>query len=303
MRAPAGWLECVANVSEGRDSAVLDALSAALIATPGVELWHRDAGFDAHRTVYTFAGPAEAVVDGCIALVAASAKHIDMHHHHGAHPRIGAVDVCPLVALRPEDAELADQAAEKVAQLMHDLPAGGWFYSRNARRPEFRLLANVRKGQYEGLEVRAHELDFGRYEPRFGAMALGARNFLLAYNVNLSTVDLETAKAIAAKVRERPEGGLPGLRAIGWDTPEFGCSQVSCNVTDLSQLALKDVYDEVDRLARERGLRAAGSELIGMPPLSAFRGFTSAIEGANYLGLSSVVPFDVPSRVIEYRFA
>jgi glutamate formiminotransferase len=96
---------------------------------------------------------------------------------------------------------------------------------------------------------------------------------------------------------------MPGLRAIGWDTPEFGCSQVSCNVTDLSQLALKDVYDEVDRLARERGLRAAGSELIGMPPLSAFRGFTSAIEGANYLGLSSVVPFDVPSRVIEYRFA
>jgi len=303
VRAPAGWLECVANVSEGRDSAVLDALSAALIATPGVELWHRDAGFDAHRTVYTFAGPAEAVVDGCIALVAASAKHIDMRHHHGAHPRIGAVDVCPLVALRPEDGMLADQAAEKVAQLMHDLPAGGWFYSRNARRPEFRLLANVRKGQYEGLEMRAHELDFGRYEPRFGAMALGARNFLLAYNINLSAVDLDAAKAIAAQVRERPEGGMPGLRAIGWDTPEFGCSQVSCNVTDLSQLALKDVYDEVDRLARERGLRAAGSELIGMPPLSAFRGFTSAIEGANYLGLSSVVPFDVPSRVIEYRFA
>jgi glutamate formiminotransferase len=226
-----------------------------------------------------------------------------MRHHHGAHPRIGAVDVCPLVALRPEDGMLADQAAEKVAQLMHDLPAGGWFYSRNARRPEFRLLANVRKGQYEGLEIRANELDFGRYEPRFGAMALGARNFLLAYNVNLSAVDLDAAKAIAAQVRERPEGGLPGLRAIGWDTPEFGCSQVSCNVTDLSQLALKDVYDEVDRLARERGLRAAGSELIGMPPLSAFRGFTSAIEGANYLGLSSVVPFDVPSRVIEYRFA
>jgi len=303
VRAPAGWLECVANVSEGRDSAVLDALSAALIATPGVELWHRDAGFDAHRTVYTFAGPAEAVVDGCIALVAASAKHIDMHHHHGAHPRIGAVDVCPLVALRPEEGMLADQAAEKVAQIMHDLPAGGWFYSRNARRPEFRLLANVRKGQYEGLEIRANELDFGRYEPRFGAMALGARNFLLAYNINLSAVDLDAAKAIAAQVREGPEGGLPGLRAIGWDTPEFGCSQVSCNVTDLSQLALKDVYDEVDRLARERGLRAAGSELIGMPPLSAFRGFTSAIEGANYLGLSSVVPFDVPSRVIEYRFA
>ncbi len=302
MRAPAGWLECVANVSEGRDAAVLDALSAALCATPGVELWHRDVGLDAHRTVYTFAGPADAVVQGCVNLIEGATQLIDMRAHHGTHPRIGAVDVCPIVALRPEEAALADQAAEKVAQLLHDLPAGGWFYSRNARRPEFRLLANVRKGQYEGLKARAHELDFGRYDPRFGAMALGARDFLLAYNVNLSAVDLEAAKAVAAKVREQPDGGLPGLRAIGWDTPEFGCSQVSCNVTDLTRLALKDVYDEVDRLARELGLRAAGSELIGMPPLSAFRGFPSAEEGANYLGLSSVVPFDVPSRVIEYRF-
>ena len=303
MRAPAGWLECVANVSEGRDSAVLDAMAEALTASPGVELWHRDVGFDAHRTVYTFAGPADAVVSGCVNLIKSAAARIDMRGHHGAHPRIGAVDVCPLVALRPEEAALADQAAEDVARLIQDLPAGGWFYSRNARRPEFRLLANVRKGQYEGLEARAHELDFGRYHPRFGAMALGARDFLLAYNVNLSEVNLEAAKAIASQIRERTDGGLPGLRSIGWDTPEFGCSQVSCNVTDLSRLALKEVYDAVDLLARNFGLAAAGSELIGMPPLRAFRGFSSAEEGANYLGLSSVVPFDVPSRVIEYRFA
>jgi hypothetical protein len=137
----------------------------------------------------------------------------------------------------------------------------------------------------------------------FGAMALGARDFLLAYNVNLSGENLEAAKAIASQIRERTDGGLPGLRSIGWDTPEFGCSQVSCNVTDLSRLALKEVYDTVDLLARNFGLAAAGSELIGMPPLRAFRGFSSAEEGANYLGLSSVVPFDVPSRVIEYRFA
>ena len=115
MHAPAGWLECVANVSEGRDSDVLDALSSALLGVPEVQLWHRDAGWDAHRTVYTFAGPTDAVVDGCIALVAAAAKHIDMRQHHGAHPRIGAVDVCPLVALRPEESALADQAAERVA--------------------------------------------------------------------------------------------------------------------------------------------------------------------------------------------
>ena len=303
MLTPAGWLECVANVSEGREPAVLDALSSALQAVPDLQLWHRDAGWDAHRTVYTFAGPADAVVNGCIALVGAAAAHIDMRKHHGAHPRIGAVDVCPLVALRPEDSALADQSAERVAQGLAELPAGGWFYSRNARRPEFRLLANVRKGQYEGVEARSERFDFGSYHPAFGAMALGARDFLLAYNVNLSETNLAVAKAIAAAVREHIGGGLPGVRAIGWDTPEFGCSQVSCNVTDISQAALKDVYDAVDQLARNYGLLARGSELIGMPPLSAFRGFSSAQEGANYLGLSSVVAFDVRDRVIEYRFA
>lgn len=303
MRAPAGWLECVANVSEGREPAVLDALSSALQAVPELQLWHRDTGWDAHRTVYTFAGPADAVVNGCIALVGAAAAHIDMRSHQGAHPRIGAVDVCPLVALRPEESMLADQSAERVAQALTELPAGGWFYSRNARSPEFRLLANVRKGQYEGVEARSASFDFGSYYPAFGAMALGARDFLLAYNVNLSESNLAVAKAIAASVREHAGGGLPGVRAIGWDTPEFGCSQVSCNVTDISQAALKDVYDAVDQLARNYGLRARGSELIGMPPLEAFRGFSSAEEGANYLGLSSVVPFDVSDRVIEYRFS
>jgi glutamate formiminotransferase len=226
-----------------------------------------------------------------------------MRGHRGTHPRIGAVDVCPLVALRPEQSSLADLAAEQVAQGLAGLPAGGWFYSRNARRPEFRLLANLRKGQYEGVEARRASFDFGTYRPEFGAMALGARDFLLAYNVNLSEINLDVAKAIAAAIREHVGGGLPGVRAIGWDTPEFGCSQVSCNVTDLNQAVLKDVYDAVDQLARIHGLRAHGSELIGMPPLAAFRGFSSAEDGANYLGLSSVVPFQVRDRVIEYRFA
>ncbi|MFM8564674.1 MAG: glutamate formiminotransferase, partial [Bacteroidota bacterium] len=124
-----------------------------------------------------------------------------------------------------------------------------------------------------------------------------------AYNVNLSAVNLDAARAIAAEVREHASGGLPGVRAIGWDTPAFGCSQVSCNITDLNRTVLKEVYDAVDRLARVHGLEARGSELIGMPPLSAFRGFSSAEDGADYLGLSSVVPFAVRERVIEHRFS
>jgi glutamate formiminotransferase len=242
------------------------------------------------------------MIDGCESLIAAASEHIDMRSHEGSHPRIGAVDVCPLVALRPEDGSLAKESARQVAKRISTLKAGGWFYGLSATRPEYALLANLRRGQYEGLAQRSLDFDFGSYHPRFGAMALGARDFLLAYNVNLSGLNASAAKAISAQIREQNGGGMPGLRSIGWDAPLFGCSQVSCNITDLNRLSLKEVYDRVDALAADFGLRAAGSELIGMAPLKAFRGFGSAQEGADYLGLSSVVSFDVSSRIIEERF-
>ena len=302
MQAPKNWLQCAANISEGRDLRIIDALSAALEQVPGVQLWHRDIGPDANRSVLTFAGEARFVVDGCESLIAAAEAHIDMRMHQGSHPRIGAVDVCPLVALRTEDGSLAIETAGLVAKRISTLKAGGWFYGLSAARPEYVLLATLRKGQYEGLAQRSSDFDFGSYHPRFGAMALGARDFLLAYNVNLSGLNASAAKAISAQIREQVGGGMPGLRSIGWDAPLFGCSQVSCNITDLNRLSLKEVYDRVDSLAADFGMRAAGSELIGMAPLKAFRGFRSAEEGADYLGLSSVVSFDASSRVIEERF-
>jgi glutamate formiminotransferase len=242
------------------------------------------------------------MIDGCESLIAAAGEHIDMRSHEGSHPRIGAVDVCPLVALRPEDGNLAIETVRQVAKRISTLKAGGWFYGLSAARPEYALLANLRRGQYEGLAQRSLDFDFGSYHPRFGAMALGARDFLLAYNVNLSGLNASAAKAISAQIREQNGGGMPGLRSIGWDAPLFGCSQVSCNITDLNRLSLKEVYDRVDALAADFGMRAAGSELIGMAPLKAFRGFRSAQEGADYLGLSSVVSFDASSRIIEERF-
>ena len=302
MQAPKNWLQCAANISEGRDLRIIDALSAALEQVPGVQLWHRDIGPDANRSVLTFAGEAQYMIDGCESLIAAAAAHIDMRMHQGSHPRIGAVDVCPLVALRPEDGSLAIETAGLVAKRISTLKAGGWFYGLSAARPEYVLLANLRKGQYEGLAQRSSDFDFGSYHPRFGAMALGARDFLLAYNVNLSGLNASAAKEISAQIREQSGGGMPGLRSIGWDAPLFGCSQVSCNITDLNRLSLKDVYDRVDALAADFGMRAAGSELIGMAPFKAFRGFRSAEEGADYLGLRSVASFDASSRIIEERF-
>ena len=302
MTAPKAWLQCAANISEGRDLHIIDALCAAVEQVPGVQLWHRDIGPDANRSVLTFAGEAKFMIDGCESLIAAAAEHIDMRRHEGSHPRIGAVDVCPLVALRPEDGNLAIESARQVAKRISTLKAGGWFYGLSAARPEYALLANLRRGQYEGLAQRSLDYDFGSYHPRFGAMALGARDFLLAYNVNLSGLNVSAAKAISAQIREQSGGGMPGLRSIGWDAPLFGCSQVSCNITDLNRLSLKEVYDRVDALAADFGMRAAGSELIGMAPLKAFSGFRSAQEGADYLGLSSVVSFDVSSRIIQERF-
>lgn len=302
MTAPKAWLQCAANISEGRDLRIVDALCAAVEQVPGVHLWHRDIGPDANRSVLTFAGEAQHMIDGCESLIAAASEHIDMRRHEGSHPRIGVVDVCPLVALRPEDGNLAKESARQVAKRISTLKAGGWFYGLSATRPEYALLANLRRGQYEGLAQRSLDFDFGSYHPRFGAMALGARDFLLAYNVNLSGLNAPAAKAISAQIREQPGGGMPGLRSIGWDAPLFGCSQVSCNITDLNRLSLKEVYDRVDALAADFGMRAAGSELIGMAPLKAFSGFRSAQEGADYLGLSSVVSFDVSSRIIEERF-
>jgi len=300
--SPKAWLQCAANISEGRDLRIVDALCAAVEQVPGVHLWHRDIGPDANRSVLTFAGEAQHMIDGCESLIAAAGEHIDMRSHEGSHPRIGAVDVCPLVALRPEDESLAKESAHQVAKRISTLKAGGWFYGLSAARPEYALLANLRRGQYEGLAQRSLDFDFGSYHPRFGAMALGARDFLLAYNVNLSGLNAPAAKAISAQIREQPGGGMPGLRSIGWDAPLFGCSQVSCNITDLNRLSLKEVYDRVDALAADFGMRAAGSELIGMAPLKAFSGFRSAQEGADYLGLSSVVSFDASSRIIEERF-
>ncbi len=222
-----------------------------------------------------------------------------MRTQSGIHPRIGALDVCPIVPLDPASEGEAHRTVAALAEAFAQLGIGGWFYAHSALQPGFDLLANVRKGDYEGVAARANTFDFGHYQARFGAMALGVRPFLLAYNINVTGLDLEQVKQVAKNVRESSPGGLPGLRAIGWDTPEFGCMQVSCNIVDLNRCTPKQLFERVTSEVATLGGQTMGSELIGLAPSHAFRDFASDAEAMNFLGLSSVVPFDPSDRILE----
>jgi len=292
-------LECVVNISEGRRHDLLDGLAERLRSHPGVYLLHQDRGWDANRTVFTLAGNSEGLVQGLTTLASDCLEHLDMRTQSGIHPRIGALDVCPIVPLDPASEGEAHRTVAILAESYSQLGIGGWFYAQSAAQPGFNLLANVRKGEYEGVSARANTFDFGYYQARFGAMALGVRSFLLAYNINVTGLELEQVKMVAKNVRESSPGGLPGLQAIGWNTPKFGCMQVSCNIVDLNHCTPKQLFERVSAEVALLGGQLMGSELIGLAPSHAFRDFASDAEAMNFLGLSSVVPFDPSDRILE----
>ena len=292
-------LECVVNISEGRRQDLLDGFADRLRRHPGAHLLHQDRGWDANRTVFTLAGNSEGLVQALTTLASDCLEHLDMRSQSGIHPRIGALDVCPIVPLDPASEGEAHRTVAALAGAFAELGIGGWFYAQSAVQPGFDLLANVRKGDYEGVSARANTFDFGQYQARFGAMALGVRPFLLAYNINVTGLDLEQVKQVAKNVRESSPGGLPGLRAIGWDTPEFGCMQVSCNIVDLNRCTPKQLFERITSEVALLGGQTMGSELIGLAPSHAFRDFASDAEAMNFLGLSSVVPFDPSDRILE----
>ena len=292
-------LECVVNISEGRRQDLLDGFADRLRCHPGAHLLHQDRGWDANRTVFTLAGNSEGLVQALTTLASDCLEHLDMRSQSGIHPRIGARDVCPIVPLDPASEGEAHRTVAALADAFAELGIGGWFYAQSAVQPGFDLLANVRKGDYEGVSARANTFDFGQYQAQFGAMALGVRPFLLAYNINVTGLDLEQVKQVAKNVRESSPGGLPGLRAIGWDTPEFGCMQVSCNIVDLNRCTPKQLFERITSEVALLGGQTMGSELIGLAPSHAFRDFASDAEAMNFLGLSSVVPFDPSDRILE----
>ena len=293
-------IECVPNFSEGRDRRIIDSICEAISAAGGVEILDVDPGEATNRTVVTFVGEPEAVVEAAFEGVRRATELIDMRHHHGAHPRMGATDVLPLIPVAgvtlEECAAMARKLAERIAA---ELKVPTYCYEAAAFTPARRNLAVCRAGEYEALpkkmEDETGKPDFGARAfdegvARTGATAVGARDFLIAVNFNLNTTSTRRANAIAFDVREkgRParEGGkltgkplkdengkpvmipgtLKGTKAIGWFIDEYGIAQVSMNITDIAATPLHRAFDEVSRAAAARGLRVTGTEIVGLLP-------------------------------------
>jgi glutamate formiminotransferase / 5-formyltetrahydrofolate cyclo-ligase len=269
-------VESVPNVSEGRRLDVVDRLADAITSVAGVHLLDRTSDASHNRSVFTLAGDSSAVTEALERLVAGAVHEIDMNAHDGEHPRIGAVDVIPFVPLAETTMDdcvaLAHAFGARIASRF-EIPV--YLYAHAAGRPDRVKLADVRRGQYEGLtvEISQHgrEPDFGpaRMHPSFGAVAVGARPFLIAYNINLDSDDVELAKRIARRVRESG-GGLPRVQANGFWIAELGRAQISMNVLDFAVTPLWLVWETVREIAAEDGVGLAESELIGLAPLASF---------------------------------
>ncbi|HET9344234.1 MAG TPA: glutamate formimidoyltransferase [Candidatus Limnocylindrales bacterium] len=277
-------VESVPNVSEGRRPEVVDLLATAIASVRGVHLLDQTSDASHNRSVFTLAGPAGAVGEALERLVAAAIHEIDMEGHWGEHPRIGAVDVIPWVPLGDttmDDAvELARAFGKRIAERFA-LPV--FLYAEAATRSERIKLADVRRGQYEGLKTeidqRGREPDFGpsRMHPSAGAVAVGARPFLIAYNINLESPDRDLAVRIARRIRESG-GGLPRLQANGFFIEELDRAQVSMNVLDFRVTPLWRIWETVRAEAAEDGVELAESELIGLAPLAAFLDVADHVE-------------------------
>ncbi len=268
-------VECVPNFSEGRRPDVIDALVEAVQATPDVQLLDRTSDRDHNRSVLTFAGPAASVLRAMEGATERAIELIDMTRHVGQHPRIGAVDVVPFVPLGATTMAECVELARSFGRLAADrfgLPV--YLYARAAERAGREILADIRRPQYEGLKdligTPDYTPDFGpaQLHPTAGAIAVGARPPLIAYNINLETEDVELAKRIATRVRER-SGGLPRVQALGLYLDDLGCAQVSMNLLDHTVTPMSTVWQTVGALAADEGVQVRESELIGLCPLAA----------------------------------
>jgi len=303
-------VECVPNFSEGRNQVVIDAIAQAVASVSTVRLLDVDSGPGANRTVVTFAGAPDVVLESAFRAIECASNLIDMRNHRGAHPRLGATDLCPFVPLHgvamSDCVKLAERLGERVAEEL-DIPI--FLYGEAARMPERRALPDVRRGEYEGLASRfrlpGSVPDYGNatFNASAGATIIGARPILIAFNVNLDTRLKNVAQAIAAKVREsgsmvkdadgntlrlpngsvyRKAGSLKSCRAIGWYIDEYECAQVSTNLIDCKTTSLHQAFSEIARQAELMGVGVTGSEIIGMVPL---RAMTEA--GKYFAGLNS----------------
>ena len=343
-------VECVPNFSEGRDRKVLDAIAEAIGSVDGVLLLDVDPGAATHRTVMTFVGSMEAVEEAAFRAIERAASLIDMRAHRGAHPRMGATDVCPFVPLGDTTLEECVELARRVGRRVGEtLKIPVYLYEAACSMPRRKSLSDIRAGEYEGLAEKLKQADWSPdFGPavanaRSGATVIGARQFLIAYNVTLNTRDRRLANTIAQNIREtgrskkgadgkvaRDAGGRaltePGpsmlacTRATGWYIEEYGRAQVSINLTDFRVTPPHSAFEAVETEAARLGLRVTGSEVVGLIPLEAMRragehalrrqGKSPAAPEAELihiarvsLGLDDVAVFDPEKKIIEYRVA
>ena len=345
-------IECVPNISEGRRPEVINAVAAVVETVDGCRLLDVDPGKSTNRTVITFVGPPETVGEAAFRLIKKASELIDMSKHSGEHPRMGATDVCPFVPVAGVTMEDCIKVAHEVGERVgRELGIPGYFYESAAKRPERKNLAVCRKGQYEGLGKLSTDegapdfgpADFNETARRTGATAVGARDFLIAYNINLNSTSSRRANAIAFDIREagrikkrdgltgppvlddagnpvRIPGTLKAVKGIGWYIEEYGIAQISLNLTDINVTPVHVAFDEACDKAQERGIRVTGSELVGLLPLRVLTdaadhylrkqerslGISEAEKvkiAVKSLGLDDLAPFDPAKRVIEYIIA
>jgi len=335
-------VECVPNFSEGRDPGVIKRIAEAITGVPGVKFLSAEPDKDYNRTVVTFVGEPEGVLEAAFQATARAAELIDMARHAGEHPRLGATDVVPFVPVAgvtmADCVRLARRYGERVAG---ELGIPVYLYEEAASRPERKNLATIRKGEYEGLKAKladpAWAPDFGRadFNARSGATVTGARSFLIAYNVNLSTADVAVASEIAARVRESGRvkkddtgaavldasgnkiiipGTLRAVKAMGVVLEAHSIAQVSMNLVNFTVTPPHVAFEEVAAQARSLGVQATGSEIVGLTPREALllAGRHYAADAAmpderlldlaiERLGLSQLEPFDRRKKIIEYQ--
>ena len=338
-------IECVPNFSEGRDMSIIKQITDEIEKTDGVRLLDVDPGKATNRTVVTFVGHPKAVIEAAYQAIKKAAELIDMSKHSGEHPRMGATDVCPLIPISgismEETAAFAHQLGKRVGEALH-IPV--FMYESAATKPERQNLATIRAGEYEGMAAKLKDPkwypDYGTntFNEKAGATVIGARDFLVAYNVNLNTTSVRRANSVAFDVREngriktdargknllddsgepiRIPGACKSVKAIGWYIEEYGIAQISMNLTNIHETPLHIAFDECCKSAQSRGLRVTGSELVGLVPKSvlidAGKHFLKQQKrsigvsekelihiAVRTLGLDELSPFDPSKKVIEY---
>ncbi len=330
-------IECVPNFSEGRDPNIINAIAKEIESVSGVKLLGIDPGYAANRTVFTFAGEPEAVKTAAMKAIAKATELIDMTKHKGEHPRLGACDVVPFVPVSGVTMEECVKIAHEIGKwVAEELKVPVYMYEEAATKPERKSLPNIRKGEYEGLPEKFKDPewhpDYGKpvFNPKSGAYVIGAREFLIAYNVDLNTKDKKLANNIAKRIRENgytiiDENGekkqipglLPHVRSIGWYIDEYGIAQISINLINYKKTPLWKVFETCVEEAQKEGLRVTGSEIVGLVPKEALlevgryylkkQGKNTGIPekeiihiAIKSLGLNDVQKFEPEKKVIEY---